>query len=360
MQYELKPVSRNLIETVMVILLFVTLLYALYSVLQIFFGVLTFALVFAVSFSAPYAWMVRRFNGRRKLAGIIYSVLLTAIIALPLVFLISAMSRHLKELTLWLAQVKTHGLPPLPQSITNLPVIGSDIATFWNDFRESPKDVIHLHEREVNIVIRHIISSGIDVLGVAIQLILGIIISAFFLERGESMIDPIRKTLKHLVAHDAGELLSAITQAVKGVSIGVMGTSFIASFVAWTGLMMAGIPFATGIAGIIFFLTVIQVGPMILWIPLTIWEGMLGHQHETVILVIYMCVILVIDFVIKPILIGKSGGKLPFLVLFIGVVGGLATWGFTGMFKGAIITSVFYTIYTSWLERKRVGEGEVE
>jgi predicted PurR-regulated permease PerM len=44
---------------------------------------------------------------------------------------------------------------------------------------------------------------------------------------------------------------------------------------------------------------------------------------------------------------------LPFLVLFFGVVGGLAAWGFTGMFKGAIILAVFYTVLTTWLERKQ-------
>jgi predicted PurR-regulated permease PerM len=40
------------------------------------------------------------------------------------------------------------------------------------------------------------------------------------------------------------------------------------------------------------------------------------------------------------------------LVLFLGVIGGLAAWGFTGMFKGAIILSVFYTLFTSWVENK--------
>jgi len=70
-------------------------------------------------------------------------------------------------------------------------------------------------------------------------------------------------------------------------------------------------------------------------------------------LAVYILIILAIDFAVKPILIAKSG-KLPFLVLFLGVVGGLSAWGFTGMFKGAIITSVFYTIVNSWLERKQL------
>jgi predicted PurR-regulated permease PerM len=31
-----------------------------------------------------------------------------------------------------------------------------------------------------------------------------------------------------------------------------------------------------------------------------------------------------------------------------GVVGGMAAWGFTGMFKGAIILAIAYTLFQSW------------
>jgi predicted PurR-regulated permease PerM len=54
-----------------------------------------------------------------------------------------------------------------------------------------------------------------------------------------------------------------------------------------------------------------------------------------------------VDNILKPMLIAKSG-KLPVLVLFLGVVGGMAAWGFTGMFKGAIILAIVYTIFQSW------------
>jgi hypothetical protein len=37
---------------------------------------------------------------------------------------------------------------------------------------------------------------------------------------------------------------------------------------------------------------------------------------------------------------------------FLGVVGGMVAWGFTGMFKGAIILALFYTLFNSWLKPK--------
>jgi len=353
MQNLQKPFSRDLIETILVVLLFVGLIYALYHVLEAFFGVLTFALIFSVSFSKLYERSVIFFKGKRKLTSVIYSLLLISIIAFPLIFLISAMSRHLKQLGPWLANVKAHGLPPLPGFISSLPVAGNYISSFWTGFQESPKEMLNLHAHEINNIVHHIITGGLGVLGVALQLILGIIISAFFLERGENLLWPIKDTLKHLVINDEeNNLLDAITQAIRGVSIGVMGTAFIAAFIAWTGLALAGIPFATGIAALIFFLVVIQVGALVVWVPMILWQAIEGDHTATIILAIYLVIILGVELVIRPILIASSG-KLPFLVLFIGVIGGLAAWGFTGMFKGAIITSLFYTIFTSWLEGKK-------
>jgi predicted PurR-regulated permease PerM len=146
--------------------------------------------------------------------------------------------------------------------------------------------------------------------------------------------------------------MRATIQAIRSVSIGVMGTALIAAILSWIGLTIAGIHFALFLSALIFFLVLIQLGPLFVWIPVVIWSASQGHPGMTVFLAIYGLSITILDGVLKPILLAKSGGKVPFLVLFLGVIGGLAAWGFTGMFKGAIILSVCYTLFNSWLEGK--------
>lgn len=348
----MKTDSRNVIETILVLLLLLALLFALYDVLKVFFGVLTFALIFSVSFARPYERLATRLKGRRKLAAVIYSLLLTSIIALPFIYIISAMSGHVSVVIQWLETVKTNGLPPLPDWVIKLPLVGTELHTFWLSLMNSPRETIHLHDEQIRMVLGHIINRGAGIFGVGLQFIAGIIISAFLLVGGESLLSPVKKTLSHLLGEKDGlALLETTGQAVKGVSIGVMGTAFIAAIISFIGLEIAGIPFALGLAALIFFFVVIQIGPLVVWIPLIIWMAAQGHTGMTIFLVIYGVVILIADGLLKPYLIAKSG-KLPFLVLFLGVIGGLAAWGFTGMFKGAIILAVFYKIFTSWLERR--------
>src|SRR5258708_2060806 len=347
------PGSRSMIETILVLFLLVSLMWALYDVLRVFVGVLTFALIFSVSFAAPFEKLVRFLKGRRRLAAVIYSVLLLAIIATPFVFIISAFRNHLREAINVLNEIKTNGLPPLPAWLPRLPLVGEDIAAFWAQLQNSPKETVALHGQQIRIALGHVLTSGAGMLGTILQFITGIIISAFFLAAGDKMLAPIKSVMQHLLGRRDGlSLLGATPQAIKSVSIGVMGTALIAAIISWVGLAIAGISFALGLAALIFFLVLIQLGPLLVWIPLVISTAAQGHTGVTIFLIIYGIGLLLIDAFLKPLLLAKSGGRLPFLVLFLGVIGGLAAWGFTGMFKGAIILAVFYTLFNSWLEKK--------
>ena len=143
--------SRNIIETILVILLLLCLMLALYDVLKVFFGVLTFALIFSVSFAGPFERLVTLFNHRRKLAAVVYSVILLAIIALPFIYIISALRGHIREAIGWVNEIKRNGLPPLPAWVHGLPVVGGDIEAFWLQLQKSPREAIGHHGDQLKI-----------------------------------------------------------------------------------------------------------------------------------------------------------------------------------------------------------------
>lgn len=345
--------SRSTIETVLVLLLLLGLLLALYNVLKVFFGVFTFALIFYVSMDQPYNWLARKLGGRRKLAAVLYSILLIVITALPFVYAVAALGRHIKDVLQVAEDVRLHGLPNLPDNITHMPYAGSTFTEFWQHLQDNPKETLVGYEHQLRVVLHHLLTGGAGVIGAAVQIILGIITSAFLLAGGNQVMQPVKATLQHLLGkRDGLSLMAATGHAIKGVSIGVMGTAFVATIMSWIGFAIAGLHFKILLAALVFFLVLIQVGPFIVWAPLVLWMASQGHAGMAVFLAIYGAAVLVTDAVLKPVLIAKSGGKLPFLVLFIGVIGGISAWGFTGMFKGAIILAVFYTVFTSWLEQK--------
>ena len=212
---------------------------------------------------------------------------------------------------------------------------------------------IQLYEPKIRAVLARLLGGGLGVVGAGLEFILGIIISAVMLNSGSKALNPVYGVMKRIVGeHDGPVLVDASGRAVKGVAIGVMGTGFIAAIAAWIGFTIAGVSIAGGLAAITFFLVVIQLGPLFVFLPVVIWLASQGETGMAIFMLIYGIVVLMsIDNILKPILIAKSG-KLPVLVLFLGVVGGMVAWGFTGMFKGAIILAVFYTLFNSWLKPK--------
>ena len=54
------------------------------------------------------------------------------------------------------------------------------------------------------------------------------------------------------------------------------------------------------------------------------------------------------DNILKPILLGK-GAPVPMLVIFLGVIGGFMLSGFIGLFTGAIVMSIGYKLFVTWI-----------
>ena len=50
----------------------------------------------------------------------------------------------------------------------------------------------------------------------------------------------------------------------------------------------------------------------------------------------------------KPYFVSK-GTRLPLLLIFAGVLGGMIAWGFVGIFLGATILAIGYTLLLNWL-----------
>jgi len=343
---------RSTIETALVLLLLLILLSALYTVLSIFLGVFTYAIILAVAIHPLFEKLARLLGGKRKLAAFIYALLLIGIVALPFVYLINELANLIQGSQAYIADAKANGLPPLPGWIAGLPVVGENISSSWQKLQNDP-DAIHLYEPKIRAVLTRLLGGGLGVVGAGLELVLGIIISAIFLNSGTKILNPIYTLMKRMVGENDGPaLVDASGRAVKGVAIGVMGTAFIAGIAAWIGFSIAGISIAGALAAITFFFVVIQLGPLFVWLPVAIWLGSQGETGMAIFTTIYGIIVLMgIDNILKPVLIAKSG-KLPILVLFLGVIGGMAAWGFTGMFKGAIILAVFYTLFNSWLKPK--------
>ena len=116
---------------------------------------------------------------------------------------------------------------------------------------------------------------------------------------------------------------------------------------AGIGFLIAGVPGAGVLALLTFFLSVVPVGPPLVWLPAALW---LFHQGSTgwgIFMVIWGVGVSSVDNVVKPWLISQ-GSAMPFLLIFFGVIGGALTFGFIGVFIGPTLLAVGYRLVAEW------------
>jgi predicted PurR-regulated permease PerM len=111
---------------------------------------------------------------------------------------------------------------------------------------------------------------------------------------------------------------------------------------------VAGVPGAGLLTLVCIVFGVIQVGVVIVLIPVVIWLFSAADTTTAVAFLVYAVLIAPIDNVLKPILLGR-GVKVPIVVVFIGAIGGFISTGIIGLFVGAVIFTLGYGLLVAWL-----------
>ena len=145
------------------------------------------------------------------------------------------------------------------------------------------------------------------------------------------------------------EMLHLSCMTVKGVMLGIFGTALAQASVALLGFLLAGAPIPLLLALATFFLSVVPVGPPLIWGGTALWQFHQGAHGWAIFLGLYgLLVISSVDNIIKPILISHSS-NLPMLLVVLGVLGGALAFGFIGIFLGPTLLAVGVTLISHWL-----------
>jgi predicted PurR-regulated permease PerM len=338
-----------IIETTLALSLVSLLIVATFQVLWPFVGVLTYAVILATATSGLFERSAALLRGRRHLAAVLFGAIAFAIVGVPLVYLSLAVADLVQVVGRSLSSTSTEGVPDLPEWIGALPVLGAKATSGWLELQSNGPDTLQQYQTQITAAGRWLLNLGVGTMGGVAEILLGVVVAAMIHASGHRVLWPV-STMASRIAGPAGDdLLDAAGRAVRGVAIGVIGTSLLEGGLAWVGFAVAGVPHAGALAVVTFLLALIQVGPLLVWLPVAIWLGSNGEVGWAVFVAIWGVVMLMgTDGIVKPLLIARSG-RLPALLLFVGVIGGLVAWGFTGMFIGATTLAILWTVLQAWL-----------
>ena len=110
-----------------------------------------------------------------------------------------------------------------------------------------------------------------------------------------------------------------------------------------------GIPAAIFWAFLCLILAILQLSIVLVVLPVVIYSFYAYELLPALLFVAWNVPILALDNVLKPILMGR-GVDAPMLIIFIGAIGGFLSFGFLGLFFGAVVLVIAYDLLVVWLE----------
>ncbi|HEY4139633.1 MAG TPA: AI-2E family transporter, partial [Casimicrobiaceae bacterium] len=179
-------------------------------------------------------------------------------------------------------------------------------------------------------------------------LALSILIAFFLFRDGDEIIGRLRAGIARIAGDHGGRLANVAVGTVRGVVLGILGTALVQGILAGLGFWIAGIKAAPLLGFATFLLSPVPVGPPLVWVPAGLWLINIGETGWGIFVLLWgMLVVSTIDNVIKPLII-SHGSDLPFVLVLLGVLGGVVAFGFIGVFLGPVLLAVGYGLLQEW------------
>ena len=317
-------------------------------VLAPFIAALLFAAILCLTTWPLFAWLEARVKGRTTLAALIATLVLATAVLLPMSYLAATIADGITQLLAMLRPWFEAGDWSPPAWLATLPLIGESLDDYWRKLAGSQAELAQLGKQLFEPT-RKFLTSAAALIGQGLlELTLVVFIAFFFYRDGHKL----GTHLAHLAEKIGGALgermLLLARNTIMGVMVGIVGTAAAQSVVALVGFLIAGVPAALLLGAATFFLSMVPVGPPLIWGGAAWWLYSHGETGWAIFMIVWgVAIISSVDNFIKPILISRTS-SLPILLVALGVFGGVLAFGFVGIFLGPVVLALALTLIETW------------
>jgi predicted PurR-regulated permease PerM len=322
------------------VLVGLSLLFAALWLLQPFLVPTTWAAIAAYA-SWPLYDRVRAWTGRPRWVAALFTLLFVAVVAIPVGWVLLALAREATSVAGWIQGWVASGAP-LPEWLARYPWLAERVEELRRSPILGPAAAGEWLARYGSFVSSQLVALTSGVARNVFDFSVTVAMLYVFYVDGERVAAHARRVVPLLVASGDEELVGKVGGIVRAVVFGILGTALAQGVLAGIGFAIFGVPspvffgFATAI------LSLVPAGPALLWIAAAIWLWLGGNPGAAVGLAIWGALLVSsIDNFLRPILI-SGPTRIPFILVFFGVLGGLATLGLLGMFVGPVLLAVAF------------------
>jgi predicted PurR-regulated permease PerM len=320
------------------------------------------ALVIGFASWPVYSDILRRCSGNRPLAATISILLILAFLVVPLVLAISYTISEIGIWFTWAVETNRTGAPT-PEWMVALPGIGQWLDEQWFRHIGHPGALGELVQlvsgANIGSIYRAVLAAGTGLFDLLLTLLF-MMIALFFVYKDGAAFAGQLDTLGERILPGRWERISRVVPAT--ISSTVMGMTLIAigeGIVLGTAYWIAGVPSPVTLGVITGVMALIPGGAPLSFTLVSAYLVASGSPLAGIALFAWGATeLFIVDKTLRPKLVGGPI-KLPFLPTFFGLVGGVKTMGFVGLFVGPVLMALLVAIWREWQHEVDVTETAV-
>ena len=332
-----------------VTVLFAVILIAILT-LYPFLPAILWGAMLAVAVEPRYQWLVQKLNGRKCLAAWLIGIILGLLFVIPAIGLSRAVLAFLPDAVSWFEHLSANSTGLLSVPLDQIPAIGPHIAALWQSIFSDASTMASHFDTELKAVLLWMVHE-FELLGVFVfEFAIGVILAALFVYNSERLTDLFGKLMHRIGGHFAQRMAVHSVVTTRLAVRGVLGAALAQTLVATFSYIVADIPNWMIWAGVTFILSLIQIGPVLIWLPMSLWLWASGQPLMALFIFLWgMIVVNLTDNIVRPLLVSRDI-NLPAILAFLGAVGGVLQWGVVGVFLGPVVVAVGYELLLKWIE----------
>lgn len=322
-----------------------------------FLPALAWAAVLAIALWPLYRWLLRLLPDRsdRALAPLLGTVLVGIVFVGPLVLLGIAVARESHFVVEFIAEARTNGIPA-PGAIERLHVIGPTLAEWW---RANLSDPAMAEEMIGRVNLRTLTDSVREYGGEVVHrlaIFLFTLLTLFFMFRdGAALAEQLRSLSDRMIGLRGERIARQMIAAVHGTVTGLVLVGLAEGILLGLVYFAVGLPYPASVGALTGVAAVIPFAAPVVYCAAGVYLLAVGNTLGGIVILVFGSVLLfVADHFVRPFLIGGAA-RLPFLLVLLGILGGLETMGFLGLFLGPAVMAALIALWREWTEAAPVG-----
>ena len=345
----MSDIRHDLTRTVLAVACIAGLVGASFWVLRPFLGAAIWAAMLVVATWPLLGKLQAAVGGRRAPAVAVMTIALLLLLVVPLWAAIDTIADNGERISTWGKSLAENGLPPPPDFVARLPVVGEKIAAHWTAVASGgAESLVGRLKPYASGIGKWAVAEAGTVGFIFVQFFLVVVLAAVMYANGEAAAGQLRRFGRRLAGERGENSVILAGQAIRGVALGVGVTAIVQTTLGGIGLAVAGVPFAGLLSALMLMFCIAQIGPGIILFAAVGWMYWTGDTTWATGLLVWSVFVTTLDNFLRPFLI-KQGADLPLLLIFAGVIGGMLGFGLIGIFIGPVVLAVTYTLLQAWI-----------